>query len=81
MAAMNNAGSIRKNDRKEEPNHPDYRGSVTVDGVAYWVSGWVKKGDDGPWLSLAFRAKEVAQDNAPKREPQRRDEEDEILPF
>ena len=42
-----NTGILSRNDRKEQPNHPDFRGSINVDGVDYWLSGWIKEGKDG----------------------------------
>jgi hypothetical protein len=57
-----NAGSIKKNDRKEEAKHPDYKGSATIGGVAYWIAGWKREGEDGPWLSLSFKEKEAKQE-------------------
>ena len=58
MAKYDNSGSLSRNDRKEQPNHPDYKGKATVDGVEYWLSGWIKEGENGKWLSLAFKQKE-----------------------
>lgn len=42
-----NTGMLARNDRKEQPNHPDYRGTINVDGVEYWLSGWLKEGKAG----------------------------------
>ena len=58
MAKYDNSGSLSRNDRKEQPNHPDYKGKATVDGVEYWLSGWIKDGENGKWLSLSFKPKE-----------------------
>jgi hypothetical protein len=54
----NNNGIISKNDRKTQENHPDIRGSATVDGVEYWVAGWQKTSTRGTYYSLAFTAKD-----------------------
>jgi hypothetical protein len=52
------SGSMFKNDRKEQPNHPDYRGDCLIGGVAYWVSGWIKTTQRGDkFLSMAYTRK------------------------
>lgn len=38
----NNTGVLFKNKNKHTPKHPDYRGTINVDGVTYWISGWIK---------------------------------------
>ena len=65
----NNSGLLGKNDRKTDPKHPDYKGNCQVDGVEYWISGWIKQKKDGSgsFLSLRFEPK---QDAAKKQEDQ-----------
>jgi hypothetical protein len=53
-----NSGTIFVNDRKEKDTHPDRSGTAMIDGVMYYVSGWLKQGSKGPFLSLAFKRKE-----------------------
>ena len=53
-----NSGSAFPNDRKTQPNHPDYKGSANIGGVEYWVSGWVKQSAKGKFLSMAFQPKD-----------------------
>jgi hypothetical protein len=62
-------GVLFKNDRKEQPNHPDRKGSALIGGVEYWVAGWLKDGKNGQYLSLAFTVKEAkpAERPAPAR--------------
>mgnify|MGYP003608555359 CR=1 FL=1 len=62
----NNNGIISKNDRKTQENHPDIRGSATVDGVEYWVAGWQKTSTRGTYYSLAFTVKDAPPANTPK---------------
>lgn len=61
-----NRGALFKNDRKEKDTHPDLKGTINIDGVEYWLSGWSKvtqKGDK--MLSLSVSPKE--QQAAPQR--------------
>lgn len=67
--AYDNSGSISKNTRKEKDTHPDIKGKATISGVEYWVDGWAKTGENGPWYSLSFKPKDGAsKPAAPKRE-------------
>jgi hypothetical protein len=55
-----NSGALFKNSRKEQPNQPDYTGTVVIDGVEYWLSAWVKesKNSGQKFFSLSFKPKE-----------------------
>ena len=57
--AYENSGALFKNDRKEKDSHPDYKGSALVDGADYWISAWIKEGQKGKFMSLAFTAKDA----------------------
>lgn len=67
MNDYNNCGILFKNDDKQTEKHPDYRGDALIDGEEYWLSGWIKEGRKGKFLSLAFKLKEPrkAQSAAP----------------
>ncbi len=56
-----NSGSLFKNDRKDKDSHPDYNGNVMIDGREYWISAWIKTGQKGKFMSLAFKPKDFAQ--------------------
>ena len=53
------SGSLFKNDKKELPQQPDYRGDCLIDGVSYRISSWIKQGANGKFMSLAFTAKDT----------------------
>jgi len=54
-----NRGIISKNTRKELETHPDIRGQINVDGVDFWVDGWLKQRNDGTgsFYSLSIKPK------------------------
>lgn len=54
-----NRGVLFINNRKESANHPDRNGSINVDGVEYWLDGWIKtpKAGGAQFLSLSIKPK------------------------
>ena len=61
-----NRGAIFKNDRKEKDTHPDYKGTLNVAGVEYWVSSWIKTSQKGSkFMSLSVTPKDAQQTPAP----------------
>jgi hypothetical protein len=69
-----NSGMLARNDKKETEKHPDFKGSINVDGVDYWLSAWVREGKEGgkmagrKFFSLSVSPKEQF---APKAAPQK----------
>lgn len=55
-----NSGALFRNDRKTSNSHPDFRGSVNVNGQEFWVSAWLKAPRAGgdKFLSLALTPKD-----------------------
>jgi hypothetical protein len=52
-----NSGILFKNDRKTRDTDRDYSGSATIDGREYWMSGWLKEGKRGKFMTFSFTPK------------------------
>lgn len=80
-----NSGTLFKNDRKEQPNHADYNGTIIVAGVSYWINAWIKEGQKGKFMSLSVKPKDGGKGaDKPTPQQQRRSIKDEIgdeIPF
>lgn len=61
-----NRGALFKNDKKEKDTQPDYRGSLNVGGVEYWLSAWLKESKAGKkFMSLSVTVKEDKPESKP----------------
>lgn len=69
----NLTGSLFKNDRKNTENHPDYTGTIVVNGQEYWLSAWLKdRPSGGKYMSLGLKPKDAPAQTrqAPTRQPE-----------
>jgi len=61
-----NRGALFRNNKRTSDKSPEYNGSLNVDGVEHWISGWVKEAKDGSkFFSLSVQPKEKQE--APKQ--------------
>lgn len=78
-----NRGMLMRNENKTADNHPDYSGSINVDGTEYWLSAWVKesKKTGKKFFSMSVKPKE--QQKQAKAKPQNQDMGDDLtdVPF
>ena len=66
------------NDKKGNEARPDRTGTLNVDGVDYYIDGWLKNGAKGPFLSGSIKRKDAAKTTA-KQQVQNLDADD--IPF
>lgn len=66
--------------KKKEPGskQPDRRGEVKIGGKLYDISGWIKEGKSGPWLSMNVQPRE---DRPSKSEEPPADDIKDDIPF
>jgi len=80
----NNRGSIWKNEDRKSETHPQFKGSAEVNGIEYWVSGWLRKADanpKAPAMSFSFTAKDQQSVPKPTPSPGIGDNDLEDIPF
>ena len=81
-----NRATLWKNDKKTEDKHPDYKGQVNVEGVEYWMSGWINTAGENSkragekYISLRLEMKEGQQKPAPQPQQAQQDPLDDV-PF
>lgn len=64
-----NRGMLMKNLNKTADNHPDYSGSINVDGMDYWLSAWIKESKKGTkFFSMSVKPKDQQKKAKPKKE-------------
>lgn len=79
-----NSGALFKNKDKQSEQHPDYKGSVTVGGQAFWLSAWINtaKASGEKYMKLSLKAKDQQPTaEAPKPAPAADDEFGDEIPF
>ena len=78
MEVSDMSGLLFPNKDKTKDVHPNLKGTAQIEGMEYWVSGWVKiaKSGGGKFISLAFQPK---QQQSKSSVQQKLDEDD--IPF
>lgn len=72
-------GSLFRNEDKESDNHPDYKGSCTIDGKKMYISAWIKESKEGmKYMSLSIQPPLKSSALTKPRKPERDDEQ---IPF
>ena len=42
-----NSGIMARSENRKTENHPEFTGSINVEGVDFWLSAWVNEGKPG----------------------------------
>lgn len=76
------SGALFKNDKGDNPKRPDYRGDITLGGVQYELSAWIKDGKNGKFMSLSGKVKGERQErSAPQHSAPPPDDFGDSIPF
>ena len=84
-----NRGILSKNEKKEQETHSDYKGTINVEGVEYWLNAWIKesKRDGKKFFSLSVKPKQQndsqkkAVTEKPKYSGREQDDNGDDIPF
>jgi len=61
-----NKGVLFREKDKKSDSHPDFKGSINVEGRDYWLSGWVNESKQG---QKYFKLSVSPKDGAPAAKP------------
>jgi hypothetical protein len=53
-----NTFALFKNDQGDNPKRPNYTGNLNVDGIEFRISGWIREGANGKFISGTVQLKE-----------------------
>ena len=81
MDKKDNSGVLFSNDKREKETAPHYKGNITVAGVDYWLSAWVKEGKNGKFLGLAVNPKDSQPPASNPRKVSSKDIDNDLIPF
>ena len=68
-----NSGILARNENRKTDNHPEFSGSLNVEGVDYWVSAWINEGKAGgkmegkKYFSIKINRKEQQAGGSPRK--------------
>lgn len=68
MDNHDDSGRIFPNTTKRSEKSADWSGKALINGVEYYLDGWVKQGITNNWLSLAFKPIQRKEDRNVKLE-------------
>lgn len=76
-----NKGVLFKVADKQTDKHPDYNGSINIDGVDYWLSAWINEDKNGNKYMSLSKGEAKEQQSNPGSQDSQEDFEDDDIPF
>lgn len=82
-----NTGMLKRNPNRETEKHPEFTGSINIEGVEYWLAAWVNTAKEGSKIAgqKYFHLKVSPKDAPPKAkkpaEAPSYDDLDDDIPF
>lgn len=77
-----NTGALFKAKERATEKHPEYTGTINIDGREYWLSGWVKESKAGQkYFSLAVKPKDAPKQERDTRAPKHFEDMKQDIPF
>ena len=77
-----NTFALRKNTKPKTEKSPPYLGSVNVNGVEYWLSGFINENEDGSKYFGGFvNAKDAVQPTDKPLAAAKATVDDDLIPF
>lgn len=79
-----NRGQIWKNENRKTDTHPQFTGSINVDGKEYWLSGWTRKegaNPKAPAMSFSVQPKEPKAETINDSNSLVNNEFEDLIPF
>ena len=73
-----NTFALFKNDQGDNHKRPNYTGNLNVDGIEFRISGWVREGANGKFISGQVQLKEAKGETRSKPAVEGADED---VPF
>lgn len=73
-----NTFALFKNDQGDNPKRPNYTGNLNVDGIEFRISGWIREGANGKFISGQVQLKEAKGEDRSKPAVEGADED---VPF
>ena len=82
-----NTFTLFKNENKKQDSHADYEGTININGVDYWLNGWIRtagpqsKTPGKKFIGGTFKPKQSSGKAPQRREEPSADIPDDDVPF